>query len=132
MTAGGNYNVTVLLLKHTLIFVLDYRRTDSSLLNVVKTELFKSATHGLYTYSLIVSYKGGCKADYNGISTLKQDTYLFGAVNYLLCILRTNDEAVTAKNTLVSDYMSLVTGKADRFNRTVSDTLITVFTVGFF
>jgi hypothetical protein len=39
---------------------------------------------------------------------------------------------MTAKNTLVAYDVSLVSGEADSLYRTVADTFITVFTVGFF
>ena len=53
----------------------------------------------------------------------------FGFVYYLLSVLRTNNEALTAHNTFVSYYIRLVPGETDRLNGAMAYTLIAVFTV---
>ena len=62
-------------------------------------------------------------------ATLKEYLDLFSFVNYLLCILWTNDKTLTTQNTFVSDNMCLIAGKADCLDRTMADTLITIFTI---
>ena len=63
---------------------------------------------------------------------MQQYLYLLGRINYLLCILGTYYKALTAKNAFVAYDMSLIARKANSLDRTVTDTFIAVFTVGFF
>ena len=56
----------------------------------------------------------------------------FNTVHDLLCILRTNNNTVAAKNTLVFYNMSLIPRKTDSFYGAMTDTLMAVFTVRFF
>lgn len=58
--------------------------------------------------------------------------YFFGLVNYLLCILRTYDKALTAENALVFYDMRLTGLKTNGLDRAMTDALITVLTVRLF
>ena len=129
MTAGGDDYISLLIPEHTLVFGLYDSCTDSGLLNIEKAKLFKCLTHGFYSNAVIVCNKRGRKAYYYGVAALKKNSCLLCAVNDLLCILGAHNEAMTAKNALVTYYMCLVSGKADRLYRTVTYTLIAVFAV---
>ena len=65
-------------------------------------------------------------------AALEQNLDLFSLVNDLLCVLRTDYKALTAHDALVADDICLIAGKTNGFDRTVTNTLVTVFTVGFF
>ena len=129
MTTGGDDNIVLLLAKHSLIFGLNDRSTDSGFLYVSEAEFFECLTHCFNSNAVIVSNKGRSKADDNRITALDQYSDLFRAVHDLLCVLWAHNKAMTAQNALIADNMGLVTRKADSLNRAVTDTLITVLAV---
>ncbi len=90
---------------HVLIFCLDYCCADSGLLGVEKAELLERFAHRIYAHALIVCNERRSKADNDRVAALEQDFYFFGLVNYLLCILRTYNKALSAHNTFVADNM---------------------------
>ena len=119
-------------LQHALIFGLDYRRTYSGLLCIVKPELFERVAHSAYAHAVIAGDKGRCETDDNGIAAVKHYPDLFGLRCDLLSVLRTHDKALAAENAFISDYMCLIARKADRLYRAVAYAFIAVFAVGFF
>lgn len=114
-----------------LIFCLDYCCADSGLLGVEKAELLERFAHRVYAHALIVCNERRSEADNDRVAALEQDFYFFGLVNYLLCILRTYDKALTAEDTFVADNICLIAREAYRLHRAMADTFIAVFTVGF-
>ena len=132
MTAGGDDYIVRLLPYHSFIFLFNYRCADRSFLNIVKAELLESLPHCADTHALVVCNKRRSKADKNGIAALQKHLNLFCLVNDLLCVLRTDYKALTAHYTLVADDICLIAGKTDGFDRTMTNTLVAVFTVGFF
>ena len=129
MAAGGDNYISFLLVEHTLVFGLNYGCADSSLLNVKEAELLERAAHRFDTHTLIVCNEGWSKAYNNGGSALKKYASLFRSVNYLLCILRANNEAMTAKDAFVADDVCLISRKANSLNGTVADTFVAIFAV---
>ena len=121
MTTGRNNHVPLLFEKHTLIFILDDRRSNGSLLDVEKAELFKSAAHGFYANSFVVCNEGGSKANDYRVAGLDKNSHLLGAIRDLLGILRTLYDTVAAKDTLVAYNLRLIARKSDRLYRTLSD-----------
>ena len=125
----GDKDISVFFLEYTLVLVLNDRSADSRFFNIFEAELFQSATHSLYSYALIVRYERRSKADENGIVAVKQDLCFFNTVYYFFCVLWACYEALTAPNAFVSYDMRLVAGKANRFNRAVAYTFISVIAV---
>ena len=113
MTAGRDDYIVALLPYHSLIFIFNYSCADGCFLDVVEAELLESLTHCADTHALIVSYERRSKADNNGVTALQKHLDLFCFVNDLLSVLRTDHEALTAHNTLVADYICLITGKTN-------------------
>ena len=132
VAAGGDNDISRVAVNHMLIFCLDYCCADSGLLGVEKAELLERFAHRVYAHALIVCYERRSKADDDRVAALEQDFYFFGLVNYLLCILRTYDKALTAEDTFVADNICLIAREAYRLHRAMADTFIAVFTVGFF
>ena len=129
MAAGGDDDISVLFAKNSIVFIFHDGCADCRFFNVVKSELFERAAHGLNSHALIVGDKGGSEADYNRVAALEKDTSLFGSVHDLLGVLRANNKAMAAENTLVADDMSLVTRESDGLDGTVANTFIAVFAV---
>ena len=132
MTAGGDDYIVRLLPYHSFIFLFNYRCADRSFLNIVKAELLESLPHCADTHALVVCNKRRSKADKNGIAALQKHLNLFCLVNDLLCVLRTDNEALTAQNALIADDMRLIAGNTNGFHGAMPDAFIAVFAVGFF
>ena len=132
MTAGGDDNVSVILPQHTLVLVFDDGGTDCGFLHIVEAECLKRAAHRLNAHAVIVCDEGGGKADDDGVARLQKNSYLLGGVCNLLCILRALYHTVTAKDTLVTYNMCLVTRKADCLYGTFSYTAEAGFAICFF
>ena len=129
MAAGGDYYISVLFAEYSFIFILDNSCTYCCFLNIVKAHFLKCFSHCVYACAVIVGNKGRCKRNYNRVTALDKHLYLFGFINYLLCILRTDNEALSAKNTLIVYNMCLIARKANGFNRAMTNAFIAVFTV---
>ena len=129
MAAGGDNDIALVLFQHSLIFVFDDRCADRGLLDVVEAELLESTTHRLDSRSLVIGNEGGGEADNYGVAALNKNARLFCAVNDLFRVLRANNEAMAAKDALVTDNVSLVSRETDRLNGTVTNTFITVFAI---
>ena len=129
VTAGGNNNVPGSLVYHTLIFGLDNGGTHRRLLHIIKAQFLKRLTHGADTHTLIICHKRRGKTDYYRFLSLHEYPDLFGLVHNLLGILRADHKALTAKDTLVSYNIGLVSRKSNGLYGTVPNTFITVFTV---
>ena len=129
MAAGGDDDVTLFLAEHSLIFGFNDGSTDSGLLNIVEAQLLQCFAHGLDTDTLIVCDERGSKAHNNGVAALEEHSYLLGLVYDFLCILGTYNEALSAKDTLISYNVRLVSRKADSLYGTIADALVAVFAV---
>ena len=132
VAAGGNDNVPSAVVHHFFIFLFDYRCADSGFLGAGKAELHQSFSHCVYTDVFIVCNEGRRKGGNHLRSRLQKDADLFGFADYLLCVLRTDNKAAAAKDTFVADYVRLIAGKADGFDRAVAQAFIAVFAVRFF
>lgn len=94
-----------------------------------KPSFFKGGFDAVYAYAVIVCNKGRGNAGVNLRARLNHYFNFFGFFNYLFSVLRADDEALPAKNTLVTDNMRLIARKSYRFNGAVTYTFITVFAV---
>ena len=120
MTAGGDDDISLILVYHSFIFVFNDSSAYRGLLNVKEAEFFKCAAHRVNAYSVVICNEGGCKADYNGVARLKKNSHFLYTVCNFLCILWALYNAVTAENTLVSYDVCLVSGKSYRLYGTLS------------
>ena len=132
MAAGRDDYIGALLPYHSLIFIFNYGCADGCFLDVIEAELLERLTHCTDTHALIVGYERRSKADNNGIAALQKHLDFFCFVNDLLSVLRTDYKALAAHYALVADNICLIPGKPNGFDRTVTNTLVTILTVGFF
>ena len=132
MAAGGDDHIAVFVAHHPFVFCLDNRRTDRCFLYICEAEFAKSLAHGTDSYTFVICNEGRRKTDVDRCARLKKHLDLFGFVYDLLGVLWTYDKALTAHDAVRADDVCLVAGEADGFYRTVPDTVITVFAVGFF
>ena len=131
-TGRGDDNILSLLAYLLFIFTLDYRGSDRGLLRVGEAKLLQGLAYGVYTAVVPAGVeRGGYAGDDRSIA-LKHYADPLGVVNYLFCILRTNNKALAAEYTLIADYVSLMPREADRLDRTSAYTSVAVFAVGLF
>ena len=131
VAAGGNQNVPVLFLQHAVIFPFDLGRAQRGFFRIRESQLLQAFPHAFDADAVVVGDKGRCKRRDDRGAALNQHLHLFGLINDFLRVLGTDNKAVSAENAFVSDDMRLVPGKTDGFHRTVPDTFVAVFTVGF-
>ena len=129
MAAGRDNNISVTLCENSFIFIFDYGCADCGFFNIIKTEFLERIAHCSNTCAVIVCNERRCKADNNGVSALNKHFYLFNFIDNFLCILRTNNKTLTAKDTLIAYDMRLVSRKTDSLNGAMTDAFITVFAV---
>ena len=113
MTAGGDYNITLIFVKHSFILVFNNCCTNCSFFNFIKAKLLKCVTHCVNSHTFVICNKRWCQAYNNGIAALQKHLYFFGFINNLFCILRTNNKTLSAQNTFISDNMCLISRKTD-------------------
>ena len=128
-TAGAYNDVLLTDLEHMLVLTLHDGCADGGLLGVGKAQLTQSLAYGIYTAALPAGVEGGGDACDNGGAALQHNLDPFGVVNYLLGVLRADDEALTAEDALVLDDAGLVAGKADSLDRAAANTAMAVFAV---
>ena len=132
MTAGGNQHVLSAFRQYMLIFPLDNRSADRRLLGVGKSDFSERLAKLVDSHILIIGDERRRNARDDRFSAAQQCAHKLRAVRDLLRILGTYDKALTAKNTLIADDIRLIAGKPNGLHRTVTDTFIAIFTVGFF
>ena len=132
MTAGGNDHFLFSLFYQALIFPLDQRCPDRSLLYCGKAQLLQSFFHRADSHAGIIGHKGRGQTYIHRRTGRNQRPGSFGVVSDFFGVLRAVDKALAAQNTLIVDNIGLVIGKFNRLDRTMPDTFIAVFTVGFF
>ena len=104
---------------------------ESGLFNVGKTEFFERVSHRAYSDAFVIGYKRRSERHVNRVSRIDKHFRFFRLVDDFFCVLRTHDETVTAKNALVTDYVRLISRKANGFDGAMSDTFVAVFAVRF-
>lgn len=97
-----------------------------------KAQLFKGSSHRTDSDALVICHKGRRDTYNDRFSPLHKHLDLLGLVDNLLGVLGTYHKALAAKNTFVADYVGLISRKTNGLDRTVTNTFISVFAVGFF
>ena len=126
MAAGGDDDIVGRRIDEAVVFPLDDGGADGCLFNVVEAELLERFAHRADAGALVIGDKGGGQADDDRRIGLQQHLDLFGLIDDLLGVLRTDNKALTAHDALVANDVSLVAGKADGFDGAVPDALIAV------
>ena len=129
MTAGRNKNISFLFCEHAFIFLFDDRCTECRFLCIVKAEFFQRSSHAFDACTFIIRNKRRRKADDDRITALQENTYFFRTVYDLFCVLRANNEALTAKNTFIADDMRMIPRETNRLYRAMADAFIAIFAV---
>ena len=116
-------------MKNSLIFSFYYCGSYRGLFGVKKAEFFQSFSHSAYTDAVVIRDKRRSETDNNRVAAFQEDFRLFGFVNYFFRVLGTYHKTLSAKNTLVSDNMSLIPREPNGLYRAVANTLIAIFTI---
>ena len=132
MTTRRNDHIASLFAQKTVILALDDRCADRGFLRIVKAEFFQCAAYGFDACAFIVCDKRRSQTHHNRVAALNQYAHLFDAACNLLGVLRTDNKTVSAQDTFIPDDVRLIARKADGFDRTVTNALVTILTVGFF
>ena len=131
-TAGGDDDIALIFLRHAVIFPLDHRRAQRRFLGIVKAEFFQRLAQLLYAAAGVIGNKGGRQTGDHRRAALQHHAHLAHLADDLLGVLRADHKALSAHDAFVLNDIRLIAGKADRLDRTVADTFIAVFAVGFF
>ena len=131
-TAGGNDDVPIALRCHAVIFPFNNRGAQRSLLSIGKAQLLQRFPQLLYSAAGIISKERGRQTGDHRRTALQHHPHLIHLADDLLGVLRTNHKALSAHDAFILNDICLIARKADRLDRTVADTFIAVFTVGFF
>jgi hypothetical protein len=81
---------------------------------------------------IVIGNKRRCHARPDRCIALEQDLGDFHGVGDFLGILRTYDKTRATEDTVIPNDMSLISGKPNGLDRTMSDTFVTILAVGFF
>ena len=132
MAGRGDQNIPVLFLQDPVIFPLHDRRADPGFFDIRKPQLAQRLPHLLNAHPFIIGDKGRIEACNHRHTALDHYGHLASFVFDLLCVLRTDHSALAAIDAVILDDMCLISGKTDRFHRTMPDAFITVSAVRFF
>ena len=128
MAAGRNDNILLFTVNYSVVLVLYYCGSDRRFFNAGKAERHKCFFHRGKRH-VVIGNKRRRKANIDLAVTGQQFLCLIDIVAYDFGILRTRNKAHTAENTLILNDLRLIGRKTDRFDRTIPDTFIAVFTV---
>ena len=132
MTAGRDDDVLILRSKHLFILPLDDCRTHGRLLHVEEAQLLERRAHGLDAHAVVIGDERRGQTDDHRIAAAQENLHLLRLIDDLLGVLRTHHEALPAQYALVAYDIGLIAGEANGLDGTVTNTLVTVLTVGFF
>ena len=131
-TAGGNNKILVRFHYHAVIFPFHHRCAQGSFFRIIKAQFFQGLPQFFYSAAGIIGNEGRGQAGYHRCAALQHHTHLAGLIHNLLGLLRAYHKALPAHNALILDDIGLIAGEANGLDRTMADTLIAIFTVGFF
>ena len=130
--SGDHRAFPVLVPQQALVFPFDQISALGGLKHMGKAQLLHSAGKQFP----ITAVEIGCKRRRNGgnhfFALGQQLTHFAQTADVLFGILRTNDRAAPAQNTIFLNNLRLLIHNSNSLYRTVPNAFITVFTVGFF
>ena len=129
VTTRRDDDVAVFLIHDALVFILDDRRPDGGFLDVIKSQLFERLAHRLDPDALVIGNERRRQTDDDRGAALQKHLHVFGLIDDLFRILRTDHKTRPATDALVSNDMRLVPRKSNRFDRTMANTFITILTI---
>ena len=128
--AGRGYdNILLCLAQQPLVFALYYRRAYGGLLGVGEAKLDERLANRVCSAALPAGIDGRVKARYYGRFSLEHHADSLSIVNDLLCLLRTDDKALAAQDTLVAYYMRLMSREAYGLDRAFSYASVAILAV---
>ena len=131
VAAGGNKDIPLLLVQYAFILVFHDGSTHRRFFCVKEAQLLQGFPHTVDTHALIVGHEGGGQAHDDLFPALQEHFGFFRFVHDLLGILGTHHKTVAAEDALSPDDIGLIAGKADGFDRAMTDAFVAVLAVGF-